>query len=209
MGCATGRAGDARSKPNEGNKTMAESSELGRIEKGDLREAWPHEAADFTPWLAEHISELGNALGLELELQSQEAPIGTFSLDLLARVSGTNRTVIIENQLEPTNHDHLGKLLTYAGGCDAHVIIWVAKDFRDEHRQSLDWLNQRTDEDTEFYGVVVEVWKIDGSRPAPHFNMVVTPNEWHHEAADTVRLGNISDKNLRYKSFFPEPYRQT
>ena len=181
---------------------MAESSELGRIEKGDLREAWPHEAADFTPWLAGHISELGNALGLELELQSQEAPIGTFSLDLLARVSGTNRTVIIENQLEPTNHDHLGKLLTYAGGCDAHVIIWVAKDFRDEHRQSLDWLNQRTDEDTEFYGVVVEVWKIDGSRPAPHFNMVATPNEWHREAADTVRLGNISDKNLRYKSFF-------
>ena len=181
---------------------MAESSELGRIEKGDLREAWPHEAADFTPWLAEHISELGNALGLEIELQSQEAPIGPFSLDLLARVSETNRTVIIENQLEPTNHDHLGKLLTYAGGCDAHVIIWVAKDFRDEHRQSLDWLNQRTDEDTEFYGVVVEIWKIDGSRPAPHFNMVVTPNEWHREAADTVRLGNISDKNLRYKSFF-------
>ena len=94
---------------------MTESSKLGRIEKGNLREAWPYEAADFTPWLAEHISELGNALGLELELQSQEAPIGTFSLDLLARVSGTNRTAIIENQLEPTNHDHLGKLLTYAG----------------------------------------------------------------------------------------------
>ena len=154
------------------------------------------------PWLADHISELGNALGLELELQSQEAPIGAFSLDLLARVSGTNRTVIIENQLGPTDHDHLGKLLTYAGGCDAHVIIWVAKDLRDEHRQALDWLNQRTDEDTEFYGVVVEVWKIDDSRPAPHFNMVATPNEWHREAADTVRLGNISDKNLRYKSFF-------
>ena len=181
---------------------MAESSELGRIEKGDLREAWPREADDFTPWLADHISELGNALGLELELQSQEAPIGAFSLDLLARVSGTNRTVIIENQLGPTDHDHLGKLLTYAGGCDAHVIIWVAKDLRDEHRQALDWLNQRTDEDTEFYGVVVEVWKIDDSRPAPHFNMVATPNEWHREAADTVRLGNISDKNLRYKSFF-------
>ena len=181
---------------------MAESSELGRIEKGNLREAWPREADDFTPWLADHISELGNALGLELELQSQEAPIGAFSLDLLARVSGTNRTVIIENQLGPTDHDHLGKLLTYAGGCDAHVIIWVAKDLRDEHRQALDWLNQRTDEDTEFYGVVVEVWKIDDSRPAPHFNMVATPNEWHREAADTVRLGNISDKNLRYKSFF-------
>ena len=181
---------------------MTVSTKLGRIEKGDLREAWPHEATDFKPWLAEHISELGDALGVELELQSQEAPIGTFSLDLLARVSGTNRTVVIENQLEPTNHDHLGKLLTYAGGCDANAIIWVAKDFRDEHRQALDWLNQRTDEDTEFLGVVVEVWKIDGSRPAPHFNVVATPNEWRREAADTVRMGDISDKNQRYKSFF-------
>ena len=117
---------------------MTEMPGLGRIEKVDLHEAWPHEAADFTPWLAEHVSELGNALGLELELQSQEAPVGTFSLDLLARDSGTNHTVIIENQLEPTDHDHLGKLLTYAGGYDANVIVWVTRDFRDEHRQALD-----------------------------------------------------------------------
>ena len=181
---------------------MTELQKLSRIEKGDLREAWPHEAADFTPWLAEHISELGEALGMELELQSQEARVGTFSLDLLACVSGTDRMVIIENQLEPTNHDHLGKLLTYAGGYDANVIIWVAKDFRDEHRQALDWLNQRTDENTEFFGVVVEVWKIDGSRPAPHFNLVATPNEWQREAAEKVRMSNVSDKSMRYKSFF-------
>ena len=82
------------------------------------------------------------------------------------------------------------------------MIIWVAKDFRDEHRQALDWLNQCTEEDTEFFGVVVEGWKIDGSRPAPHFNLVATPNEWRREAADTIRMGNISDKNQRYKSFF-------
>ena len=89
---------------------MTETPGLGRIEKVDLREAWSHEANDFTPWLAEHISELGDALGLQLELQSQEAPVGMFSLDLLARDLGTNRTVIIENQLEATNHDHLGTL---------------------------------------------------------------------------------------------------
>ena len=183
---------------------MTEMPGLGRIEKVDPREAWPHEATDFTPWLAEHISELGDALGLQLELLSQEAPVGIFSLDLLARDLGTNRTVIIENQLESTNHDHLGKLLTYAGGYDANVIVWVTKDFRDEHRQALDWLNQRTDEDTEFFGVVVEVWKIDGSRPAPHFNMVATPNEWRRETADSVRVGNTSDKNRRYKAFFQE-----
>ena len=179
---------------------MTETPGLGRIEKVDLRQAWPHEAADFTPWLAEHVSELGNALGLELELQSQEAPVGTFSLDLLARDTGTNRTVIIENQLEPTNHDHLGKLLTYAGGYDANVIVWVARDFRDEHRQALDWLNQRTDKDTEFFGVMVEVWTIDGSRPAPHFNMIAAPNEWRRG----VGIGNTSDKNRRYETFFQE-----
>ena len=181
---------------------MTETPGFGRIEKVDLREAWPHEAADFTPWLAEHISELGDALGLELELQSQEAAVGRFSLDLLARTSAPNRTVIIENQLEATNHDHLGKLLTYAGGFDANVIVWVSRDFRDEHRQALDWLNQHTDDDTEFFGVVVEVWKIDGSRPAPHFKMVATPNEWRRETAHSVQVGNASDKNRRYKTFF-------
>lgn len=181
---------------------MTEIPGLSRIEKVDLREAWPHEASDFTPWLAEHISELGDALGLQLELQSQEAPVGMFSLDLLAHESGSNRTVIIENQLGSTNHDHLGKLLTYAGGYDANVIVWVTRDFRDEHRQALDWLNQRTDENTEFFGVVVEVWKIDGSRPAPHFNLVATPNEWRRETAHSVQVGNASDRDRRYKTFF-------
>ena len=183
---------------------MTETTGLGRIEKADLREAWPHEAADFTPWLAHHVSELGAALGLELELESEEAPVGQFSLDLLARDTGTNRAVIIENQLEQTDHDHLGKLLTYAGGYGADVIVWIAKEFRDEHRQALDWLNQRTDEDTEFFGVVVEVWKIDGSRPAPHFNIVAAPNEWRREAVRSVRDAKASDKNLRYRAFFQE-----
>ena len=183
---------------------MTQTPGLGRIVMVDLRRAWSHEANDFTPWLAEHISELGDALGLELEVQSEEAPVGTFSLDLLARDTGTNRTVIIENQLEPTNHDHLGKLLTYAGGYDANVIVWVAREFRDEHRQALDWLNQRTDEDTEFFGVTLEVWTIDGSRPAPHFNTIAAPNEWRREAIRSVRAGKTSDRNRRYGRFFQE-----
>ena len=112
--------------------------------------------------------------------------------------------MVIENQLEPTDHDHLGKLLTYAGGYDANVIVWLAKDFRDEHRQALDWLNQHTDEDTEFFGVVVEVWKIDGSRPAPHFNIVAAPNGWRREAVRSARDTKASDKNRRYQAFFQE-----
>ena len=182
---------------------MTEARELGRIERiNDLREAWPREDTDFTPWLAEHISELGQALELELELQEQEAPVGSFSLDLLARESVTNRTVIIENQLEPTNHDHLGKLLTYAGGSDANVIVWVAKNFRDEHRQTIDWLNQRTDEDAEFFGVAVELWKIGDSLPAPHFNVVAAPNEWQREIKRNVGDAKKSERSRRYQAFF-------
>ena len=182
---------------------MTETTELGRIERiDDLREAWPHESNDFTPWLAEHISELGDALGLEIELQEQEAQVGTFYLDLLARESVTDRTVIIENQLEPTNHDHLGKLLTYAGGYDANVVVWVAKNFRDEHREAIDWLNRHTNEDAEFFGVAIELWKIDASRPAPHFNVVAAPNEWQRETKRSVQAPNKSERNLRYQAFF-------
>lgn len=181
---------------------MTETRGLGRIEQVDLREAWPREDTDFTSWLAEHISELGDALGLELELQEQEAPVGSFSLDLLAREPLTDRTVMIENQLEPTNHDHLGKLLTYAGGYDANVIVWVAKDFRDEHREAIDWLNRHTNEDAEFFGVAVELWKIDGSRPAPHFNVVAAPNEWQRETKRSAQDANKSERNLWYQTFF-------
>ena len=177
---------------------------LGRIEKVNLREAWPHEANDFTTWLAKNLSVLGDALDMELELLDQEAPVEKFSLDLLARESGTNRTVVIENQLEPTNHDHLGKLLTYAGGYDANVLVWIAKNFKDAHRQALDWLNQCTDENTEFFGIVVELLKIEDSPPAPNLKLVATPNEWRKESAKDLRDRKLSDRQLRYMEFFQQ-----
>ena len=181
---------------------MAESAKFGRIERVDLRELWPHEAADFTPWLAENISTLGDALKLDLELRETEASTGDFLLDLLARETGTEREVVIENQLEATDHSHLGKLMTYAGGFDAGVLVWIAKTFRDEHRQALDWLNQRTGEETEAFGVVVEAWRIDKSRPAPHFNVVSAPNDWQRESAERIRSGGISARRSSYKEFF-------
>ena len=179
--------------------------DLGAIEKVDLREVWPNEASDFTPWLAENLDKLGEALGLDLELQSAEAAVGAFSLDVLAHDLGSNRPVIIENQLEATNHDHLGKLLTYAAGYDAYAVVWLTRDFRDEHRQALDWLNQRTGDDTQFFGVVVEAWKIDESRPAPHFRPVAMPNEWQKRAATesaTNSFSNVSERGERYRAFF-------
>ena len=182
--------------------------DLGTIEQVDLREVWPHEAQDFTPWLAENLDKLGEALGLDLELQSAEAAVGPFSLDVLAHDLGSNRPVIIENQLEITNHDHLGKLLTYAAGYDAFSVVWLTREFRDEHRQALDWLNQRTGEDTAFFGVVVEAWRIDSSRPAPHFRPVATPNDWQKQSSKLERNGGgsaiVSERGERYRAFFQD-----
>ena len=178
---------------------------LSDIQRVDLREVWASEPNDFTPWLAANISKLGTALGLELELRQREADVGGFSLDILASDLSRDRPVVIENQLETTDHDHLGKFLTYAAGFDADVVVWLTREFRDEHRQALDWLNQRTGEDTLFFGVVVELWKIDGSRPAPHFNLVAAPNDWRKESVSRVTertSGNLSERGERYQAFF-------
>ena len=148
---------------------MTATQELATIERvKDIRSIWPNEADNFTPWLADNLSALGKALVLDLDLEDvvKEAPVGTFKLDIRTRVVGSGRPVVIENQLGSTDHSHLGQLLTYAAGFDANVIVWIAEEFKDEHREALDLLNRRTDEESEFFGVVVEVWKIDDSRPA-------------------------------------------
>jgi hypothetical protein len=175
--------------------------EFGEIRRVELREMWPNEAGDFTPWLAANIETLGKALGLELELAEREASVGDFSCDLLATDLGTGRAVVIENQLTPTNHDHLGKLLTYAAGLEAGVIVWVAQELRDEHRQALEWLNSRTDTNTDFFGVVVEVFRIDESRPALNFKLVAFPNEWQKEGRQTL-VRSSSSRGEQYRQFF-------
>lgn len=173
---------------------------FGELRRVELRTLWPHEARHFTSWLAENLQLLGNALGMDLEMLVQEAAVGPFSLDILAQDVGRNRVVIIENQLEATNHDHLGKLLTYAAGHDAAVAVWVAPEFRDEHRQALDWLNQRTDTTTEFFGVVVEALQIDDSRPAPNFRLVAFPNDWRK--SNIVPVAQPTPRGLAQQEFF-------
>ncbi len=178
--------------------------DLGTLKRIDPRTVWPREAQDFTPWLAAHIEHLGEALGLELELVDQESPVGDFSADILARDLGTGRPVVVENQLEPTDHSHLGQLITYAAGLEAGVVIWVCRELREEHRQALDWLNRGHGTTTEFFGVVVELLQIDGSKPAVNFRPVAFPNDWSRRSATATRGGNLTSKQQRYQQFFQQ-----
>lgn len=176
-------------------------STFGTIKTLDLRSLWPREAQDFTPWLAANIRELGDALGMELEVVETEAGVGDFALDILARDLGTDRNVIIENQYGGTDHDHLGKLLTYAAGFDASTLVWISETIREEHRSALEWLNQHSDANTQFFGVLVEVFQIDNSLPAFRFRPVVFPNEWSKGRRPPVASSSRAEA---YRGFFQE-----
>jgi hypothetical protein len=175
-------------------------TDFGEIKPVDIRDIWPNEATDFTPWLIDNIDRLGQALGMEIEVQEREADVGDFSLDIMAKDLGTGRTVVIENQLTETDHDHLGKLLTYAGGFDAGVLVWIAKELRDEHRKALEWLNEQTGPDVDCFGVVIEVIRIDNSKPAFNFKPVVFPNEWQKEKGGSRPVA--SAKGEAYRAYF-------
>ncbi|PUE31411.1 DUF4268 domain-containing protein [Limnohabitans sp. Jir72] len=152
---------------------------LSKLERVPLREAWKHEANDFTPWLAEedNLNTLADALGLaDLELVATEHWVGEFKLDILC-TSGDDQ-VIIENQLEKTNHTHLGQILTYAAGTGAKKVIWVAESFRPEHVAAFEFLNQNTTEELSFFAVEVVLWRIGDSPLAPKFEVVAKPNDW-------------------------------
>ena len=154
---------------------------LGRLEKiTDLRDVWKTEAKDFTPWLAreENLALLGETINLDLELEAVEKYVGPFRADILCRETDGNSLVLVENQVERTDHTHLGQLLTYAAGLNTVTIVWIAKRFTDEHRAALDWLNEITGEEVNFFGLEIELWRIGQSNIAPKFNMVSKPNEW-------------------------------
>ena len=177
-------------------------SPLGSLEPVDLRTIWPDEARDFTPWLAqeENLRRLSDALNLELELDRVEVAVGPYSADIVATDASSNSKVVIENQLEKTNHDHLGKVLTYASGLEARILIWIAKKFTEEHRQAFDYLNECTAGRLRLYGVEVEVLRIGDSLPAPHFRLVSTPND--SVAAAHNATAGVSDTKSLYLEFW-------
>ena len=183
---------------------MQSDNNLGKLKKVELREAWKHEANNFTQWLSqeENLSLLGDEIGFDIKLLQTEAAIGSFNVDILAEEENTGRKIIIENQLEITNHDHLGKIITYASGYDAKVIVWVVKDVRDEHRQAIDWLNEHTDESIEFYLVQVELWQIQSSHFTPKFEIISKPNDWTKAVRSATDTGELTDTKVKQLEFW-------
>ncbi len=178
---------------------------LGKLKKVGLREAWNHEALDFTTWLAqeENLAELSNELGIDnIKVIQTEANAGDFKIDILAEEEQTNNKIIIENQLEKTDHNHLGQIITYASSQDARYIIWVAKEIREEHKQAIDWLNEHTDEDLGFFAVQIELWQIGESKPAPKFNIVSKPNEWQKTIKQSTAKSELTNTKLMQFNFW-------
>ena len=169
---------------------------LSRLTEVDLREVWQNEATDYTNWLAneENLRLLSDEIGIEIVLETTEASIGRFRVDILAKEEITGRKIIIENQLEQTNHDHLGKIITYASGLDAEIIVWIVKDVRDEHEKAVNWLNENTDEKINFFAIRMELWKIGDSQIAPKFHVISQPNDWAKDAKKTSERSELSER---------------
>ena len=151
---------------------------IGKLKEVDIRSLWKHEQYDFSEWLAapENIEQLNDVLGLTIVDISKEAYVGSYRCDIFAKDETTGTKVIIENQLEPTNHDHLGKIITYASGLDANVIVWIVKQAKEEHRSAIEWLNNNTGNDVNFFLIEIHAYAIGDSAPAPMFVVVEKPN---------------------------------
>jgi len=180
--------------------------DLGKLKLLDVRDKWPDEARNFTPWLAEemNMAKLSSALGIELELENTEVSVGPYSADILAKDTGTGRYVVIENQLAKTNHDHLGKAITYASVLEASAIIWIASNFTEEHKKALDWLNDHTTDEISFYGVRIELWQIDDSKPALRFNVISWPAGIKQTAVRTASERPLTDIKKLQLDFWTE-----
>lgn len=185
------------------------SKELSHLEEVELSEVWPDEAQDFTPWLAEeeNLILLGKVLNIDLEFEAQEINVGKFRDDILCRNAVDDSWVVIENQLEGTNHRHLGQILTYSAGLEAYTIIWIAKEFEQEHIAALDWLNKITHERFRCFGIEIKVWQIGNSACAPQFDIVCAPNDWSRTVNQKTQHAvdkNVSEFKQLQENFWTE-----
>jgi hypothetical protein len=177
---------------------------LARLSKVNPRDIWKHEAIDFTRWLSkeENISVLCEELELNLENIKPESAAGRYNVDIVADEIDSKRKVIIENQLEQTDHKHLGQLLTYASAYDASIVIWLVADYTEEHRQAIDWFNRNISENISFFLVQIEVYRIGQSEPAPKFNIICEPNNWGKAVRSSASGDSVSDTKLMQLEFW-------
>lgn len=175
---------------------------VGELTPVPMQEVWPDEAKTFTPWLAQNPEMLGKALGLNLEHEATEHGVGRYSADLVFRETSEQRRVVVENMFGMTDHDHLGKLITYAAGLGTHYVVLLANDFRAEHRSALNWLNSISTDEFRFFGVTVELWRIGDSQPAPQLRVAVQPDDWQQSVRG--KLGDLRDSEKAYLRFWEQ-----
>lgn len=179
---------------------------LGKLQEVDIRTVWPHEQYDFSKWLAaeENIQELGNTLNLSLTDIETEKFVGNYRCDILCKDELSGKTVLIENQLESTNHDHLGKIITYASGLDASVVVWIVASARDEHASAVEWLNKHTDDDISFFLIEVHAYKIGNSDPAPQFKIIEQPNDFAKTVKSISKNSDMSEAQKHRLEFWTQ-----
>jgi len=177
---------------------------IGKLEEVALRELWKHEASDFTQWLAqaENLEQLGDEIGLTLVDPKTNHNVGKFFCDIACKDEQSGQTVIIENQLEQTNHDHLGKIITYASGAKATCIVWIVKKAREEHKSAIEWLNNQTGTDIGFFLIELKAFRIGGSDAAPQFQIIESPNEWSKEIKKSVASGELNRTQTQRLAFW-------
>lgn len=177
---------------------------LGKLKEVDIRKVWAHEQYDFSKWLASenNIKELGDTLNLSLTDVETEKFVGNYRCDILCRDELTGKSVLIENQLEPTNHDHLGKIITYASGLDASVVVWIVANAREEHASAIEWLNKHTDDSVSFFLLEIHAYTIGDSEPAPQFRIVEQPNDFAKTVKELSHKGNLNDSQTYRLEFW-------
>lgn len=175
-----------------------------KLEKiSSIKKMWPNEEYDFTPWLAENLQELGDVIGYDLECEEIEKPVGPYSADIVAKDKNDEKRIVIENQYGKTNHDHLGKCITYASVLNAKVIVWITEKFSDEHKKAMEWLNENTSLNLEFYGIELSLLKVNDSEATLNWDVVIAPNELVKEnGGNTPKITTTGQKQLKFWTDF-------
>ena len=183
--------------------------QLGKLKEIDIRKVWQHEQYDFSKWLSSenNLKELGDILNLSLTDVETEKFVGNYRCDILCKDEITGKVVLIENQLEPSNHDHLGKIITYSSGLDASVVVWIVQNAREEHASAIEWLNKHTDNEVSFFLIEIHAYTIGNSEPAPQFKIIEQPNDFNKSIktlSQNSELNESQSKRLEFWTQFNE-----